>query len=141
MMCAYFMRSVMVCAPVLAITVLGGCMGETTPPQPQMDRNTADPFAAAVDAAFKGDLDYVTLCVQSDPRYVDGVDGSGRTLLHYAAEGDQIAVVKYLLENGASVNAEDKDGYFPFDAANQGQGSKEVKDLLAEAAAKEKGFQ
>lgn len=97
------------------------------------------PFDTAAKAAFEGNLDYVKQCVQSDPLYVQGYDGNGRTLLHYAAEGGHADVVKYLLENGAVVNFEDNDGYYPMDAASRGKGTPEILQLLRDAAAQEKG--
>jgi ankyrin repeat protein len=97
------------------------------------------PFDTAAKAAFDGDLAYVKQCVESDPLYVQGYDGNGRTLLHYAAEGGHADVVKYLLENGALANFEDNDGYYPMDAASRGKGTPEILQLLREAASRESG--
>lgn len=138
-------KNVVRCGAVLSLLVavmLSGCSG---PDSVASDTITVGgtgvemPFDTAAKAAFEGNLDYVKQCVQSDPLYVQGYDGNGRTLLHYAAEGGHADVVKYLLENGAVVNFEDNDGYYPMDAASSGKGTPEILQLLREAAAKEAG--
>jgi ankyrin repeat protein len=42
--------------------------------------------------------------------FVDAVDGSKRTPLHYAADREQVEVVKLLVESGATVDMKDEDG-------------------------------
>lgn len=135
-------RSLFVIAMCLSVAILAGCSGGVEIVAPVGDAATANnPFSLATKAAFEGDLDYVKQCVESDPRYVQSVDDFGRTLLHYAAEGGQVAVVKYLLENGASTKVGDNEGYYPLESAVRGTGSKEVLDMLKEAAAAESGNQ
>ena len=109
-----------------------GC-SQLSSPAIQADRSLENPIEAAVDAAFKGDLEYVKACVESDPRYVEAVDGFGKTLLHYAAEGGHKELVAYLLEHGANVNAQDGDYRTPIEMAGQGKAPKEVIDLLNQA--------
>lgn len=116
------------------LATLAGCSQITGPPTIEAQVNTADPFTAATEAAFKGDLAYVTSCVDSDPRYVEGFDASGRTLLHYAAEGGHVNVVTYLLEKGAYVYAEDENGLTAFDTAALSPSAKEVIAVLSQAA-------
>ncbi len=128
--------------PLLVAVMLTGC---SAPDSVASDTITVGgtgvemPFDTAAKAAFEGNLDYVKQCVQSDPLYAQGYDGNGRTLLHYAAEGGHADVVKYLLENGAVVNFEDNDGYYPMDAASRGKGTPEILQLLRDAAVKESG--
>ncbi len=129
-------------ATLLVAVTLCGCSG---PESVASDTITVggtgveQPFDTAAKAAFNGDLAYVKQCVESDPLYVQGYDGNGRSLLHYAAEGGHADVVKYLLENGAVVNFEDNDGYYPMDAASRGKGTPEILQLLRDAAARETG--
>jgi len=57
--------------------------------------------------AAKGDLD--TLKAELDEgRDIDSRDAAGQTALMYAAETGQMEVVKYLVSNGADVNARSK---------------------------------
>lgn len=134
------MRSMVMAAGILLGTAFGGC-SQMSAPVIQADRNTADPFEQAVDAAFKGDLGFIQTCVESDPRYLEAVDNQGRTLLHYAAEGGHKDIVTYLLEKGADINAEDDNGYYPLDAAIQGDAPKDLVDMLKDAAMRANGQQ
>ncbi len=129
-------------AVLFVALVLCGCSGPESVASDSITvggTGVEQPFDTAAKAAFEGDLTYVKQCVESDPLYVQGYDGNGRTLLHYAAEGGHADVVKYLLENGAIVNFEDNDGYYPMDAASRGKGTPEILQLLRDAAARETG--
>ncbi len=129
-------------ATLLVAVMLCGCSGPESVASDTITVGGAgveQPFDTAAKAAFEGNLSYVKQCVESDPLYVQGYDGNGRSLLHYAAEGGHADVVKYLLENGAIVNFEDNDGYYPMDAASRGKGTPEILQLLREAAARETG--
>jgi ankyrin repeat protein/L-ascorbate metabolism protein UlaG (beta-lactamase superfamily) len=65
------------------------------------------------EAAKTGDLQKVQELVKADPDMVNLKDNSGRTPLHWAARNDHLNVVKFLVKNGADVNAEDKRGIIP----------------------------
>jgi len=130
-------RAILSWSVLSVLVVIAGCSKapqiQSTPPSPE------NGFAIAADAAFKGDLNSVKLAVESDARYAQAADDNGRTLLHYAAEGGQAEVVRYLLDNGARANVPDNDGVYPMEAAISGGASDEVKDLLREAVAREMG--
>jgi ankyrin repeat protein len=55
--------------------------------------------------AGKGDLDTIKTELDGG-RDIDSRDAAGQTALMYAAEAGQIEVVKYLVSNGADVNAQ-----------------------------------
>ena len=58
--------------------------------------------------AGKGDLEKVKTEVEGG-RDIDSMDAAGQTALMYAAENGQMDVVRYLISNGADVNAQAKD--------------------------------
>jgi ankyrin repeat protein len=57
--------------------------------------------------AGKGDLDIVKTELD-EGRDIDSRDAAGQTALMYAADTGQMEVVKYLVTNGADVNAQSK---------------------------------
>jgi ankyrin repeat protein/beta-lactamase regulating signal transducer with metallopeptidase domain len=63
-------------------------------------------------AAFYGDLQKLKNCL-IDGTKVDGPDAAGWTALHCAVCGDHMDVVKFLLDNGANVNARTQNGWTP----------------------------
>jgi ankyrin repeat protein len=65
------------------------------------------------EAAKTGDLQKVQELIKADPDAVNLKDNSGRTPLHWAARNDHLSVVRFLVENGADVNAEDNRGIIP----------------------------
>jgi len=68
------------------------------------------------------------------PRHVDTRDEEGRTLLHWAVDGNHGALVKVLLARGADVTATDKEGDTCLDYARLCE-HKELVDLLVEREA------
>lgn len=68
-----------------------------------------------LDAAKAGDLETVQRIVLSNPHTVNcrDLDGRHSTPLHFASGYNRVAVVEFLLENGAEVHASDKGGLVP----------------------------
>mmetsp|Transcript_37812 Transcript_37812/g.59764 ORF Transcript_37812/g.59764 Transcript_37812/m.59764 type:complete len:703 (-) Transcript_37812:143-2251(-) len=60
-----------------------------------------------------GDLEQVKALVEKQNVDVNGYDYDRRTPLHLAAAGGKVPVVKYLLDQGAEVNSEDRWGGTP----------------------------
>ena len=58
--------------------------------------------------AGKGDLETIKAELEGG-RDIDSRDAAGQTALMYAAENGQMDVVRYLISNGADVNAQAKD--------------------------------
>ena len=58
----------------------------------------------------------------------------GKTLLHYAVDRGNLAVVKYLVSQEADVNAKDKDRFTPLFAALDGQHVEVIKFLVSQGA-------
>jgi ankyrin repeat protein len=66
-----------------------------------------------ITAATAGNLEKVKELVEKDPQLVNAKDATGRTLLHLAAGGVHLEVMKYLVQKGADVNAKETDGTTP----------------------------
>jgi hypothetical protein len=64
-------------------------------------------FEQLVEAAKRGALDEVALILRSHPQLVNVKDDEGATPLHYAALGGHRAVVEFLVQHGADINATD----------------------------------
>lgn len=69
------------------------------------------------------------------PFSVKATDVNGRTLLHRAALGDHLGVVKWLLENGADAKAKDNGRGEPLHCYAAGGNNSEIVDLLVAAGA------
>lgn len=79
-----------------------------------------------LDAAKNRDFDKVREMIEEDKRFVN-VQPAGRwSALHQAAEAGDEDAVKFLLENGASLTVENKEGQTPRDVADES-----VKHLFA----------
>jgi tankyrase len=61
-----------------------------------------------LEAAKTGDLETVKQCCTSKTVNCRDLDGRHSTPLHFAAGYNRVAVVQFLLENGADVHAKDK---------------------------------
>ncbi len=120
-----------------AVMPLWGCSQFGSAEVPVATQALNNPFDVAVDAARKGDLEHIRKCVESDARYVDAYDGTGRTLLHYAAQRGDRDLVSYLIQQGSFVLAEDEEGYTPLDVAVQSLAPQSVIDLLRDTTIKE----
>ncbi|SPE20221.1 hypothetical protein SBA5_290075 [Candidatus Sulfotelmatomonas gaucii] len=66
-----------------------------------------DEFEKLIDAAKRGALEDVKVIVRDHPAWVSQKDEEGATPLHYAALGGHRPVVKFLVQQGAAVNATD----------------------------------
>lgn len=55
-------------------------------------------------AAKSGNLEIVKRLVKHDPKIAHHTNKLGRTMLHYAAEGNQPEVIRFLIKNGADPN-------------------------------------
>ncbi|XP_063699423.1 poly [ADP-ribose] polymerase tankyrase [Culicoides brevitarsis] len=93
--------------------------------------DTIDIECQLLEASKAGDIDTVRRIVQSHPHTVNcrDLDGRHSSPLHFAAGYNRIAVVEYLLENGADVSKADKGGLFPLHNAAS-YGHYEVTELL-----------
>ncbi|XP_072177644.1 poly [ADP-ribose] polymerase tankyrase-2-like [Diadema setosum] len=89
-----------------------------------------------LEAAKAGDLDTMKAMVETSKHLVNCCDKEGRhsTPLHFAAGYNRVAVVEYLLTNGAYVHAKDKGGLVPLHNACS-FGHYEVTELLLKRGA------
>jgi len=87
-------------------------------------------FLAAIKAVVNGSIDDVRLFVEQGVS-VYAKDGFGKTLLFHAVENhSDINVMKYLVENGADVNASTRDGWTPLFEASYDSSIEIVKFLV-----------
>ncbi|TVU30039.1 hypothetical protein EJB05_21642, partial [Eragrostis curvula] len=80
-------------------------------------------------AAGNGKRDMCAYLVEGVRMNIDVVDGSGRTPLIHAIYGEQVDIVKYLLEHGANKDRVDHEGFAPLHSA-AGLGYYEIVELL-----------
>lgn len=97
---------------------------------------TVDLEVQLLEAAKAGDLETVQRIVLSNLHTVNcrDLDGRHSTPLHFAAGYNRVAVVEFLLENGAEVHASDKGGLVPLHNACS-YGHFEVTELLVKHGA------
>jgi hypothetical protein len=60
-----------------------------------------------IEAVKRGDVENVTALVHSHPELINERDDFGATALHHAAFGGHRAVARFLVQNGAEINAPD----------------------------------
>jgi ankyrin repeat protein len=60
-----------------------------------------------IEATIHGNLEEVRAILQSHPDLINQKDAAGATPVHYAAFGGHCAVVEYLVQQGANINATD----------------------------------
>ena len=94
-------------------------------------------------AAKKGDFDIVKAWLAggsaSDPRSINGGDGTGWTLLHWTMIGDRrpghLEFARYLLSQGAQVDAKTRQGstalHFACEGAGEGEYCKTTAALVS----------
>ncbi len=91
-------------------------------------------------AAYAGNKETVALLL--DKQTINITEGQGATPLHAACSGAKLEIVKFLLDNGAQVNAKTKEGETPLDWTNKSleddpdEASKQIKELLIQKGAK-----
>lgn len=81
--------------------------------------------------AEKGKIDLIERFVEIDPTLVNVVDTELYTPLHRACSNNQIEAVKYLVNNGANVEAVTVDGWKPIHSAAQWGNVELVRLLMA----------
>jgi len=64
-------------------------------------------FSRLIEAAKQGALEEVRAIISAHPEFIDNKDDSGAAALHYAAFGGHSAVVEFLVQQGADINARD----------------------------------
>lgn len=89
--------------------------------------------------AAEGDIKRLKKFLDLEARLVNVRDDEGWQPLHYAVEGDQLEMVKFLIERGADVNAETiEEEWSPIFIAKVALGaSHPITDLLLKAGAKD----
>ncbi|XP_044260060.1 poly [ADP-ribose] polymerase tankyrase [Tribolium madens] len=89
-----------------------------------------------LEAAKSGDLEQVQRLLETYPNTVNcrDLDGRHSTPLHFASGYNRVAVVEYLLQQGADVHAKDKGGLVPLHNACS-YGHYEVTELLVKHGA------
>ncbi|PCJ54607.1 MAG: hypothetical protein COA79_21735 [Planctomycetota bacterium] len=70
-----------------------------------------------LEAALYGELDKVKSFLSQDPSLINQADENGFTALHEVAGEEQFETIKYLIDNGADVNAINNDGTTPLHLA------------------------
>ncbi len=84
--------------------------------------------------AQQGNLDGVKTLIEKDPELIDARDKDGRTPLHWACRGVHLDMVKYLMEKGADVNAEDANKVVPLHSLATRNSAEAMEILIAKEA-------
>ena len=74
-------------------------------PQTKLTGESSDLLKIVLPAAARGDLDTVKKIVKADSRWVNCKGPHGRTMLWEAVNKNRIETVKYLIKQGADINA------------------------------------
>jgi ankyrin repeat protein len=64
-------------------------------------------FQRLIEAAKQGALEEIRTILSGHSEFINNKDVSGATALHYAAFGGHTAVVEFLVQHGADINARD----------------------------------
>jgi E3 ubiquitin-protein ligase mind-bomb len=86
---------------LLAIGAAAWFYSQVGPQQTQEPSRPDDPFWAA----YHGDLKSVKEHLEKDPKLLVKTRGGGLTILHYAADGNQPQIIRYLVRKGAKVDS------------------------------------
>lgn len=101
--------------PLLALSIFYGCAdGIITP-----SHHDTEEYNNAFAAASQGNLAEVQADVHRDHSLLRATEWDGMTLLHDAVDKSQLAVAKFLIDQGADVSATTKDGRTPLHIAAQ----------------------
>jgi ankyrin repeat protein len=79
-----------------------------------INKEGMDPLMLAVDCEFS--LETMEFLINKGCS-VHNKDGQGRTALHYAIDLENEEIARFLIENGADINAQDDNGSSPLDEA------------------------
>lgn len=103
---------------------------------PQIGSTGSDIECQILESAKSGDLEQVQRLLSSFPHIVNcrDLDGRHSTPLHFASGYNRVAVVEFLLQQGADVHAKDKGGLVPLHNACS-YGHYEVTELLVKHGA------
>ena len=103
--------------PVLlatALFVIPACSKDEGPvSNVSVDTSGMSPEEKAFHAAGHGDVNTLKEVLGADTMLVDAKNETGASLLHVAMESKNPSVVKYLVEQGADIDAQDAQGRTP----------------------------
>ncbi|XP_003486678.1 ankyrin repeat domain-containing protein 49-like [Bombus vosnesenskii] len=84
----------------------------------EAERNAKEPDAKEIlTAAENGELDKVQKLLMENPLLLECTDKDGYTPLHRACYGNHVAIVEYLLQAGAKIDAKTMDEWQPLHSA------------------------
>jgi ankyrin repeat protein len=95
------------------------------------------PGQDAFDLLRKGDVQAVKALIEKSPQLVEAKDGTGMTLLHYAAYGKDVEFVNFLIDKGAKLEAQDGQEKTPLQIAVMNDRTEVAAALLKRGASLE----